>query len=93
MYYYYPVFSTDNVVAHSAFQGSNSCRVVGYPFTTPGAREKIVGKMPRLGPTCRGIHVYAPSGIRTHDPLIASREHKPLHRTAPTTPQGDTVDL
>ena len=37
---------------------------------TPGSRETIVDKMPCLG-------AYAPSGIRTHDPLITSREHEP----------------
>ena len=49
----------------------------GYPFTTPGSRETIVDKMPCL-------RAYAPSGIRTHDPLITSREHEPLHHSAPT---------
>ena len=48
----------------------------GYPFTTPGSRETIVDKMPCL-------RAYAPSGIRTHDPLITSREHEPLHYSAP----------
>ena len=48
-----------------------------YPFTTPGSRETIVDKMPCL-------RAYAQSGIRTHDPLITSREHKPLHHSAPT---------
>ena len=44
----------------------------GYPFTTPGLRETIVDKM-----SC--LRAYAPSGIRTHDPVITSREHEPLH--------------
>ena len=30
------------------------------------------------------LRAYAPSGIRTHDPLITSREHEPLHHSAPT---------
>ena len=30
------------------------------------------------------LRAYAPSGIRTHDPLITSREHEPLHYSAPT---------
>ena len=30
------------------------------------------------------LRAYAPSGIRTHDPLIMSREHEPLHHSAPT---------
>ena len=29
------------------------------------------------------LRAYAPSGIRTHDPLITSREHEPLHHSAP----------
>ena len=49
----------------------------GYPFTTPGSRETIVDKMPCLG-------AYAQSGIWTHDPLITSREHKPLNHSANT---------
>ena len=32
--------------------------------------------MPCLG-------AYAPSGIQTHDLLMTSREHKPIHRSAP----------
>ena len=30
------------------------------------------------------LRAYAPSGIRTHDHLITSREHEPLHHSAPT---------
>ena len=41
-------------------------------LVTPGSRETIVDKMPCL-------RAYAPSGIRTHGPLITSREHEPLH--------------
>ena len=48
----------------------------GYPFTTPGSWETIVDKTPCLG-------ANAPSGIRILDPLITSREHKPLHYGAP----------
>ena len=40
-------------------------------------RDNIVDKMPCLG-------AYAPSGIRTHELLITSREHEPLHHIAPT---------
>ena len=29
------------------------------------------------------LRVYATSGIRVHDPLITSREHEPLHHSAP----------
>ena len=29
------------------------------------------------------LRAYAPSGIRTHGPLITSREHEPLHYSAP----------
>ena len=30
------------------------------------------------------LRAYAPSGIRTHGSLITSREHEPLHHSAPT---------
>ena len=30
------------------------------------------------------LRAYAPSGIRTHDPRITSREHDPLYHSAPT---------
>ena len=30
------------------------------------------------------LRAYAPSGIRTQDPLITSREHEPLHHSAHT---------
>ena len=30
------------------------------------------------------IGAYAPTGIRTHDHLITSREHEPIHHSAPT---------
>ena len=53
----------------------------GYPFTTPRSRETIVDKMPCL-------RAYAPSRIRTHHPLITSREHEPLHHSAPTLSSG-----
>ena len=62
----------DNLVAHTASEGRNSCRVP--IFTTPGSIETIVDKMPCLG-------AYAPNGIRTHDPL----DYKSRART--TTPQ------
>ena len=53
----------------------------GHPFTEPGSSETIGDKMP-----CLHVHVgaYAPSGIRTHDPLITSQEHEPIHHTAST---------
>ena len=54
-------------------QGITSCRV---PIYYTWSRETIVDKMPCL-------RAYAPSGIRTHDPLITSREHEPLHHSAP----------
>ena len=55
-------------------QGINSCRV--YPCTTLRSRETIiVNNMP-----CR--RPYAPSGIRTHNSLIMSREHEPLQHSA-----------
>ena len=38
--------------------------------------EKVENKMPCL-------RAYALGGIRTHNPLIASREYKPLHHSAP----------
>ena len=55
-----------------------------YPGFSPGNQvahsafegETIVDKMPCLG-------AYAPSGIQTHDPLITSQEHEPLHHSAP----------
>ena len=75
-----PALALATLVAHSAFQGSNNfipAWVCLVPFTAPGSRETIVDKTPRLW-------VYAPSGIRTHDPLITSREHEPLHHSAPT---------
>ena len=46
-------------------------------FTTPGSRETIVDKIPCL-------RAYAPSGIRTPDLRIASREREPLHHSAHT---------
>ena len=39
-------------------------------------RESIADKMPCLG-------AYAPSGIRTDDPLITCREHETLNHSAP----------
>ena len=42
-----------------------------------GSRETIVDKTPCL-------RAYAPSGIRTRELQIASREHEPLHHSAPT---------
>ena len=30
------------------------------------------------------LRAYAPGRIRTHKPLITSREHEPLHHSAPT---------
>ena len=54
------------------------CIPAGYPFTTPGSRETTVDKLPCLG-------AYTPSGIRTHNPLIMSQEHKPIHHSAPIT--------
>ena len=58
----------------------------GYPFTTPGSRETIADKMPCL-------RAYAPSGILTHDPLITSREHEPLHYSAPSGPRHNVRTL
>ena len=73
--YYYPGYARlpSYRGAHGK-QGINSCR---YPFTTPGLRETIVDKMPCLG-------AHALSGTRTRDPLITSREHEPIHHSAPT---------
>ena len=51
-------------------------------LTTPGSKETTVDKMP-----CPGA--YPPSGIRTHDPLIMSREHEPLYTTV--LPLGETI--
>ena len=34
------------------------------------------------------LRAYALNGIRTHDPLIMSREHEPLHHSAPYIIQG-----
>ena len=42
-------------------------------YYTHGSRETFVNKIPCLG-------ANATSGIRTHDPLITSREHEPLHQ-------------
>ena len=64
-------FCPGNPVAHSRILKNKF--LPGYPFTTPRLRKKIVDKM-----AC--IRAYAPSGIRTHDPLIISREHEPLHQ-------------
>ena len=55
----------------NALQGINSCRVPIY--YTPGLRETIVDKM-------HCLKAYTPSVIRTHDPLITSREHEPTHK-------------
>ena len=62
-----PGFSPGNLVAHSAFEGINSCRVPIYILHL--GRETIVHEMPCL---------RTPSGFRTLDPLITSREHGPL---------------
>ena len=45
---------------------------------------KIVGKIPYIG-------AYAPSGIRTHDPLITIREHDPFSTSAPTELKNRSV--
>ena len=52
--------------------------LLGTHLLQTGSREKIVDKMPCL-------RAYAPSGIRTPDLLIASREYiyEPLHHSAP----------
>ena len=39
------------------------------------------------------LRAYAPSGIRTHDPLITSREHEPLHYSAPISDFDKFVNL
>ena len=57
-----------------AFEGINSCWVPIY-YTWVERDNNFVDKMPCLG-------AYAPSGIRTHDPLITSREHEPLNHIA-----------
>ena len=75
LYYSYPGFSPGNLVACSAFEGRNSCRVTIY-YTFNRSRETIVDKMPCLG-------AYTPSGIRTCNPLITSQEREPLHHSAP----------
>ena len=72
-YYYYPGFS------RAAFITMNEFLPGTHAFTTPGSRETSVDKMPCL-------RAYAPSGIQTHDPLITSREHEPLHHSAPGAP-------
>ena len=66
--YYYPSYARLSQ-QHTWQTRKNPTR---YPFTTPGSRETIVNKVPCLG-------AHAPSGIRTQDPLITSREHEPLH--------------
>ena len=60
----------------SALRALDNFPPAWYSFTTPGSGETIVDKMPCLG-------AYAPSGVRTHDPLITSREHKPIHTPQP----------
>ena len=62
--------------AHKHYKHYKEYISAGYPFTTPGSRKTIVDKMPCL-------RAYAPSGIGTHDPLITSRDHAPLHHSAP----------
>ena len=52
--------------------------------TRPGSIETIVDKIPCL-------RAYTLIGIRTHDPLITSREHKPLHHSAPKEDVSYTV--
>ena len=47
------------------------------PIYYTWVERDIVDKMPCLG-------AYAPSGIRTNEPLITSREHEPLNHSAPT---------
>ena len=68
--YYYPAFAELPMGAHKYYK---EYIPAGYPWS----RETIVDKMPCL-------RAYAPSGIRTHDPLITSREHEPLHHSSPT---------
>ena len=74
--HYYPGFSP---VAIAVLEHYKEQFPAGYPnFTTPWSRETIiVDKMPCL-------RAYAPSGNRTDDPLIMSREHEPIRYSAPT---------
>ena len=49
-------------------------------------RETILDKMPCL-------RAYALSGNRTHDPLIMSREHDPIHYSAPTLVTAKLISI
>ena len=57
--------------AHKALQGINTCRV---PIYYTWVERDNCGQ----NALSKGIRT---GGIRTHDPLITSREHKPLHHS------------
>ena len=65
--HYYPM----QLFSAKSIEGINTCRV---PIYYTGSGETTLDKMFCLG-------AYAPSVIRTHDPLITSREHEPIHHS------------
>ena len=65
---------TCNLSALRALEVINFCWV---PIYFTWVKRDNLDKMPCLG-------AYAPSWIHTHDPVIASQKHKPIHHSAPT---------
>ena len=77
-----------------------------YPHTCLWGYEVIEGNIPAGFPICythgsrettlynvHCLEAYAPSRIRTHDPLITSRDHEPIHHIAPTYFNNEISEL